>query len=138
MLVTVRTLRRAAPDAARPAAVPRSQAIAALALALCSFALAWVAVAGPLPASLVKSPLAPSELAALVTTIAVGTLIALAFAREAPFAAGAGAVRALRAACTPVGRALEAIDYTLRGWSVAGLSLLVITLAFALLMRASA
>jgi len=31
---------------------------------------------------------------------------------------------------------LERIDYLLRGWSVAGLSLLVITLAFGLLMRA--
>ncbi len=135
VLVTVRVLRRAAPDAARPAAVPRSQELAALALALGSFALAWIAVTGPLPASLVKNPLAPGELATLATTILGGALLAFAFAREAPFAAGAGAVRALRTVFTPVGRTLEAIDYTLRGWSVAGLALLLVTLTFALLMR---
>ncbi|MCC6870029.1 MAG: hypothetical protein IT522_14520 [Burkholderiales bacterium] len=135
VLVTVRALRRPPADATPPAAVPRSQELAALTLALCSFALAWVAVAGPLPASLVKNPLAPSEFAWLMTTVVVGALLALGFAREAPFAAGAGAVRALRAVCAPVGRALEAIDYALRGWSVASLSLVLVTLAFALLMR---
>jgi len=136
VLVVVRGWRAAPSDGAVPAAVPRSQELAALALALCSFALAWVAISGPLPASLVKNPLAASELATLAVTLAVGTLVALALGREAPFGGATGAVRALRGALHWTGVVLERIDYVLRAWPVAGLSLLAITLAFGFLMRA--
>jgi len=135
VLVVVRGWRTVPAGASAPAAVPRSQELAALALALCSFALAWVAVSGPLPASLVKNPLAASELATLAVTLAVGTLVALALGREAPFGGTAGAVRALRGMLHWIGVVLERIDFVLRAWPIAGLSLLAITLAFGFLMR---
>ncbi len=136
VLVVARAVRKVPAGAAVPGAVPRYQELAALALALCSFGLAWVAVSGPVPASLVANPLALDELVALATVFVGGSLVALAFAREAPFAATNGAVRALRALSLGLGGVLERIDYALRGWSVAGMSLLVITLVFGLLMRA--
>ncbi len=135
-LVVVRGWRAVPVGASAPAAVPRSQEFAALALALCSFALAWIAVAGPLPASLVKNPLAASELATLAVTLAMGTLVALTFGREAPFGGATGAVRALRGMLHWIGVMLERIDFVLRAWPIAGLSLLAVTLAFGFLMRA--
>lgn len=136
VLVAARGFGRAAPGAPRPEAVPRYQELAALALAACSFALAWVAVAGPLPASLVKNPLAFDELVPLLLTLVAGTAAAVVFGRDAPFAGRVALVRGARAVLHGLAVLLERIDYLLRGWSVAGLSLLVITLAFGLLMRA--
>jgi len=122
--------------AAAPVRVPRSQEIAALALALCSFALALAAVYGPVPGELLGNPLAPKELIATLVTVAGGCVVALLFARDIPPLIPAG--NPIRAAMLAVGGALERTDTALRQWAVAGLSLLVLAFLFGAAMRAHA
>jgi multicomponent Na+:H+ antiporter subunit D len=137
VLVIAHALRTPDPQAAPRAAVPRSQELAALALALCSLALAFAAIVGPVPRDLLGNPLAPKELAATLVTIAGGCVLALTLARHLPglpagWLAVAGPARRTMVA---IGSGLERVDRGLRQWSVAGLSLLLLSLLFGLLMR---
>jgi NADH:ubiquinone oxidoreductase subunit 5 (subunit L)/multisubunit Na+/H+ antiporter MnhA subunit len=138
VLVVAHALGRRGSEAAPPARVPRRQEIAALALALASFALALLAVWGPLPAELVGSPFAPKELLATLATIAVGTVLALALSRQLPAMPGwlRSAANVARPATLALGGALERIDAVLRRWPVAGLSLLLLALLFGTTMGA--
>ncbi len=118
--------------------VPRIQELAALSLALCSLALALAAVVGPVPGELLGNPLAPKEIAWTLITVAGGSALALTLARHLPrlpagFLAAASPVRRMMLS---IGGGLERIDLGLRQWSVAGLSLLLLSLLFGLAMRA--
>ena len=138
VLVIAHAFRTPDKKAASCAAVPRVQELAALALALCSLALALTAVVGPVPGELLGNPLAPKEIAWTLITIVGGSVLALTLARHLP-----GVPAGLRAGANPARRAmlaigggLERIDLGLRQWSVAGLSLLVLSLLFGMAMRA--
>jgi formate hydrogenlyase subunit 3/multisubunit Na+/H+ antiporter MnhD subunit len=134
-LVLAHVMRRG-DAAAAPVRVPRSQEIAALALALCSFALALAAVYGPVSGELLGNPLAPKELIATLVTVAGGCVVAILFARDIPPLIPAG--NPIRAAMLAVGGAFERTDTALRQWAVAGLSLLVLAFLFGAAMRAHA
>jgi len=137
VLVIAHAFRTPDPQAAPCAAVPRVQELAALALALCSLALALAAVVGPVPGELLGNPLAPKEIAWTLITIAGGSVLALTLARHLPeLPAGLLAVASPgRRAMLAIGAVLERIDLGLRQWPVAGLSLLVLSLLFGILMR---
>ncbi|MFO1413881.1 MAG: proton-conducting transporter membrane subunit [Burkholderiales bacterium] len=116
--------------ASAPAVTPvamRSQ-LAALALAVCSFLLAFAA-AGPLPDGLVKNPLDPSEIVNTLLVCAGGTVLALGAARTPLLR-----VRPLRAVLVPVGNALARLDFALRQWTVATLAMLALAAGFAVAM----
>jgi multicomponent Na+:H+ antiporter subunit D len=138
VLVIVHAFRRPGPQAAACASVPRLQELAALALALCSLALALAAVVGPVPSELLGNPLAPKEIAWTLVTIAGGSVLALTLARHLPeLPPGLLAVVSFpRRAMLAVGGGLERVDLGLRQWPVAGLSLLLLALLFGLAMRA--
>ena len=91
-----------------------------------------------LPGDLVKSPLDPGELATLVVTVAAGAAIALALGRRLPDLRAGAALAAIgspiRRATVAVGLLVERLDFALRHWHVAGLSLVVLTLLFAAAM----
>jgi multicomponent Na+:H+ antiporter subunit D len=139
VLVIAHAFRTRDKHAAPLASVPRIQELAALALALCSLALALAAVVGPVPRELLGNPLAPKEVAWTLITIGGGSVLALTIARHLPglpvrlMAVVAPARRAMLA----IGAVLERIDLGLRQWAVAGLSLLVLSLLFGVLMRTS-
>jgi hypothetical protein len=117
--------------------VARSQEWAALLLAVCSLLLS-LAVLGPVPASLISNPLAPKELLASAIAIIGGALLVLAYSRELPrFAIVdriAGLLRPLRGALCALAQGFVRIDDGARQWSIAGLSMLVLTLLFAAAM----
>ena len=127
------------PDVRRAHAVPRLQEAAALALALCSLALALAAVFGPVPGELLGNPLAPKEIGWTLVTVIGGSVLALTLARRLP-APPAGLLAdasPVRRATLAAGGILERIDTVLRRWPVAGLSMLVLALLFGALMRMS-
>jgi multicomponent Na+:H+ antiporter subunit D len=138
VLVIAHALRTPAARAAPCASVPRFQEFAALALALCSLALALTAVVGPVPGELLGNPLEPKEMALTLITIAGGSVLALTLSRHLPeLPAGLLAVaNPARRAMLAIGGGLERIDVGLRQWSVAGLSLLLLSLLFGWAMRA--
>ena len=135
VLVIVRTLRSTREPIAPRAPVPHLQGVAALALALCSLALALAAVVGPVPAELLGNPLAPKEFLWTLVTLAGGSVLALTLARQ-PLFDGA-LVRPARHAMVAIGDLLVRIDAVLRQWPVAGLSLLVLAFCFGMAMRAN-
>jgi multicomponent Na+:H+ antiporter subunit D len=139
VLVIAHALRTPIASTAPSAPVPRFQEIAALALALCSLALALAAVVGPVPSELLGNPFAPKEMISTLVTIVGGSVLALTLARQLPrlpasVLAVAGPARRLMLA---IGAILERIDTALRQWPVAGLSLLVLALLFGVAMRAN-
>ena len=138
VLVIAHAFRTPDPPAAPRASVPRLQEFAALALALCSLALALAAVVGPVPGELLGNPLAPKEIGWTLITLAGGSVLALTLSRHLPeLPAGLLAVaNPARSAMLAVGGSLERVDLGLRQWSVAGLSLLLLSLLFGLAMRA--
>jgi len=140
VLVIAHAFRRPGPQTAPPASVPRLQELAALVLALCSLALALGAVVGPVPRELLGNPLAPKEIAWTLITVAGGGVLALTLSRHLPeLPAGLLAFASpARRAMLAIGGGLERVDLGLRQWSVAGLSLLVLSLLFGLAMRAHA
>jgi formate hydrogenlyase subunit 3/multisubunit Na+/H+ antiporter MnhD subunit len=119
-----------APHAPR-SPVPRLQEFAALALALCSVALAFVAVAGGVPADLLGNPLAPKEMSATLVTVAGGALLVLCFALHVPAlpAAALARVSGVRQALLRVGDGFASLDAMSRRWTVAGLALLAVAFA---------
>ena len=118
VLIAVRVFRRpAAPLALTP--VSMLSQWAALGLAVASLLLSLVAMLGPLPASLISSPLSPKDLGTTLGTFAVGALLAFGLARRpllAPTAAPRGGL----------GLLFEQGDRWVRRWPSAMLSLLLI------------
>jgi len=137
VLVVASALGRPPAEMAARARVPRSQGIAAVGLALCSFALALAAVVGPLPSALVAAPFAPKELAWTLVTLAGGCAIAFSVAPHVPAwpRAVRSAVRPLRPAMTAASAALVHADAALRRWPSASLSLLVVAIALVAALR---
>ncbi len=133
VLVIAQALAKPAAPIVPRVRVARSQEWAALALAVCSLLLS-LAVLGPVPASLISNPLAPKELLASAIAIIGGALLVLAYSRELPrFAIVdriAGLLRPLRGALGALANGFVRIDDAARQWSIAGLSMLVLTLLF--------
>ncbi|MFO1315084.1 MAG: proton-conducting transporter membrane subunit [Burkholderiales bacterium] len=134
VLVLAQALRRDPAPRETPSPVARLPQWAALALAVASHLLALAAVAGPLPAELLTSPLAPKELLSIVLTLAVGALAAFGIGRAVPGGTFAALARPLRGGLTFFGATLARVDFALRQWTVAGVSLLALTLLMAAAM----
>ncbi len=113
--------------------VPRIAELAALALAIASLALGFVAD-GALGLDALWGKLTLSDLWSAVLVLAGGAAIAAAFARDLPqIFGGAGRFafgRPLRAAAVAVGGAFAGADGILRRWPVASLALLAAAFAF--------
>lgn len=139
VLVLSSVLRRPAVPVALVKPVPRLSAVAALALSLCSLALAFTAL-GPDSGDLISNPLAPKELGKTLLVVLGGAVLALALSRRALFgAAAAGGVEVakegpFRRVTTKVGVAFEQADALARRWPVASLSLLATAALFGGLM----
>ncbi len=137
VLVIAQALAKPAAPIVPRVRVARSQEWAALLLAVCSLLLS-LAVLGPVPASLISNPLAPKELLASAIAIIGGALLVLAYSRELPrFAIVdriAGLLRPLRGALCALAQGFVRIDDAARQWSIAGLSMLALTLMFAAAM----
>jgi NADH:ubiquinone oxidoreductase subunit 5 (subunit L)/multisubunit Na+/H+ antiporter MnhA subunit len=115
------------------APVPRRQEAAALVLALCSLSLGLAGV-GPALRDSASNPLAPSDLWTALWTVLGGGVVAILLGQRLPRVPGSGGVVALvspaRPAAVALGRMLERADGVLRHWPVAGLSLLLLAIAF--------
>jgi formate hydrogenlyase subunit 3/multisubunit Na+/H+ antiporter MnhD subunit len=133
VLVVLRTLGTAPVDAPPRVPAPRSQEMAALLLAFASFALALAAIIGVVPVEILAGALSAKSLGSALLLLVAGAVLALAFAREAVPLPGALAplARAARRVALPIGRGLEQLDFALRGWPAASLSLIAIALALA-------
>jgi hypothetical protein len=136
VLVVAHAFRTPAAPATPRTSVPRFQELAALALALCSLALALAAVVGPVPVELLGNPIAPKEIGWTLVTVIGGGVLALTFARRVPVLSTAvlADTSPARRATLAAGGVLERIDTVLRRWPVAGLSMLVLALLFGVLM----
>ena len=139
VLVVAHAFRTPGTPAPPCASVPRLQEAAALALALCSLALALAAVVGPVPGELLGNPIAPKEIGWTLVTVIGGGVLALMLARRLPVRSTRGLADAspARRATLAAGGVLERIDTVLRHWPVAGLSMLVLALLFGALMATS-
>jgi formate hydrogenlyase subunit 3/multisubunit Na+/H+ antiporter MnhD subunit len=113
--------------------VSRIAELAALALALCSLALGFVAD-GAFSFDALTGMLKLSDLWSAVLVVVVGAVLAGALGRDLPpFMA---ILRPLRHAAMPVGRMFVGIDGVLRKWPVAGLALIAAAIAFGAAMLA--
>jgi len=126
------------------AAVPRVREGAALALAVCALALGLVDWGTYLavPPGALSSPLSLAAFGKSVWPILGGIVLAVLFGRwgdrlpRVPLADDAGAaIGPLRGATVALGRILERTDTVLRRWPIAGLSLLLLAIAFGALME---
>jgi formate hydrogenlyase subunit 3/multisubunit Na+/H+ antiporter MnhD subunit len=112
------------------APVPRLREAAALALALCSMLLGLTAI-GPVPLDILS--LAPKELWSAVLLVLGGGLLALGLGHRLPPVTVDHVVAIMspvRTGAVAVAGAIERADGVLRRWPVAGLSLLVLVIAF--------
>jgi multicomponent Na+:H+ antiporter subunit D len=137
VLVLVSALRRPSGSPQAFTRVSRVSEFAALGLALCSLLLAFAAL-GPLPAELIKNPLAPAELGSTVLVLLGGALLALGLSRQSlsgvdrdTLAARAGVARRVVVA---VGVAFEQADLFFRRWTSASIALLALAVLFGWLM----
>ncbi len=114
--------------------VSRSAELAALALAIASLGLGFVAD-GALSLEALTGMLKLSDLGSAVLIVVVGAVLAGALGRDLP--PSMAILRPLRHATMPVGRMFAGIDGVLRKWPVAGLALIAAAIAFgaALLAR---
>jgi NADH:ubiquinone oxidoreductase subunit 5 (subunit L)/multisubunit Na+/H+ antiporter MnhA subunit len=133
VLVVAQVLAKPAATIVPKVRVSRSQEWAALALAVCSLLLS-LAVLGPVSSSLISNPLAPKELLSSVIVVFVGALLVVAYSRDLPrftvVDTVAGLLRPLRGALSALAQGFVRVDDAARQWSIAGLSLLVLTLLF--------
>jgi NADH:ubiquinone oxidoreductase subunit 5 (subunit L)/multisubunit Na+/H+ antiporter MnhA subunit len=133
VLVLAHALGPAAAPLAPKKPVSRTAELAALALAISSLGLGFVADdASPLDA--LAGMLTFSDLGSAALAVAVGALLAGALARDLP--PSMAFLRPLRHATIPVGRMLVGIDGVLRQWPVAGLALIAAAIAFGAAMLA--
>ncbi|RPH74276.1 NADH-quinone oxidoreductase subunit J, partial [bacterium] len=110
--------------------VPRLQEASALALALCSL-LFGLASMGPVSVDTLS--LIPKELWSALLLVLGGRVLAIGLGYRLPPSTPVGdvaIVSSVRRATVAAGRALERADDALRQWPVAGLSLLVLVIAF--------
>jgi formate hydrogenlyase subunit 3/multisubunit Na+/H+ antiporter MnhD subunit len=144
ILVLVHALTPAAEPVRPRAPVPRFREGAALALALCSLALGLVDWGTYLavPGSALSSPLSLAAFGKSVWPVLGGAALAILLGRwddrrpRLPLADGAGAaIDPVRRATSALGGILERTDEVLRRWPVAGLSLLLLAVAFGALME---
>jgi NADH:ubiquinone oxidoreductase subunit 5 (subunit L)/multisubunit Na+/H+ antiporter MnhA subunit len=127
VLVLAHALRPAAGPIELRRPVPRSAQLAALALALSSLGLGFVAD-GAFSLGALSGMLQLSELWSASGVVVVGAILAGALGRDLPPALAI--LRPLRRAALPLGRMFVGIDGVLRRWPVAGLALLAAALAF--------
>src|SRR5215813_5305014 len=111
------------------ASVPGLQEAAALALALCSMLLGLAAIG---PVSLDALSITPKELWSAILLFIGGGVLALGLGQRLPPVAVSDVTLAsvVRHATLAAGGMLEQTDDALRRWPVAGLSLLVLVIAF--------
>jgi len=136
VLVLARVVGPAARSGGAGARVSRSAEGAALALAVGSFALGFVRFDPllPVPPESSSSGLTLAAVWKVLWPFAGGALLAILLARA--WQPQADALGAIRGAATALGVACEKADGVLRRWPVAGLSLLVLVLAFGAAMLA--
>jgi len=113
--------------------VSRLAELAALALAIVSLALGFVAD-GAFSLDALSGMLKLSDLWSAVVTIVVGAALAAALGRDLPPAMAA--LRPLRHATVPLGGMFVRLDGVLRQWPVAGLALILAATAFGAAMVA--
>jgi NADH:ubiquinone oxidoreductase subunit 5 (subunit L)/multisubunit Na+/H+ antiporter MnhA subunit len=143
LLVLVHAVLPAAEPVKVRVRIPRMQEAAALALALCSLLLGLVPWDGflTIPAGGMPSPLSVETLFKAAWPILAGGVVAVLLGRWPPMqwrlfsGSGLGAIvgSAQRAALV-LGELFERIDGTLRQWTAAGISLLVVTIMFGVVM----
>jgi formate hydrogenlyase subunit 3/multisubunit Na+/H+ antiporter MnhD subunit len=113
------------------APVPRLQEAAALALALCSLLLGLAAI-GPVPLDALV--FAPKELWSAILLVIGGGVLALGLSRRLPpmpvCDVVLGIMSPVRTGAVAVAGMIERTDGALRRWPVAGLSLVVLVIAF--------
>jgi formate hydrogenlyase subunit 3/multisubunit Na+/H+ antiporter MnhD subunit len=130
LLVVVHALWPADGPVKLRAPVPRLQEAAALVLALCSMLLGLAAIG---PVSLDTLSLAPKELWSAILLVLGGGVLALGLGyRLPPVTVGDGVaiMSPVRTAALALAGVIERADSVLRRWPVAGLSLMVLVIAF--------
>jgi formate hydrogenlyase subunit 3/multisubunit Na+/H+ antiporter MnhD subunit len=130
VLVLTHALARANAPLTMRAPIPLSRSGAALGLALCSLLLGLVEWGGYLsvPPGILSGVLTTSTLWKTLWPVLVGAVLALVLGRR-------GDGRSRGPLGDAVGGLFERTDTVLRGWVVAGLSLLALAIAFAALME---
>jgi multicomponent Na+:H+ antiporter subunit D len=117
--------------------VPRLREVTALALALCSLLLALASV-GVVGRDMLATALTPGELWSALLLVAGGGVLAIALGQQPPHVAvgglAAAVVGGVRRAAGAVAEVVERADGALREWPLAGLSLLVLAIAFGVTM----
>jgi multicomponent Na+:H+ antiporter subunit D len=137
VLVLAHALRPAREPLELRAPVARIREAVALALALCSLSLALVPF-GSIPRDMLSAAFTPAELWSVLVLFAGGGLLAIGIGHRLPRVAVGGIVAAVvgraRLAAGAVAGMVERADGALREWPVAGLSLLVLAIAFGVTM----
>ena len=134
VLVLANALRRPSAPVRLAKRVSRLSEYAALALALCSLLLAFAAL-GPVPGSLISSPLAPKELGSTLLVVLGGALLAFGLSRR-PLLGGGEHDGPVRRATVAAGTGFEHADAFLRRWPSASLALMLLAALFGGLMLA--
>jgi formate hydrogenlyase subunit 3/multisubunit Na+/H+ antiporter MnhD subunit len=133
VLVLAHALSRADAPVKLHAPVSRLAETAALALALCSLLLGFVAVGAGLPDAL-SSAFTPASLGSALLIILGGGALAIGLGLQLPPIASANVLIAilspLRRTSVAVGGMLARTDGVLRQWPVAGLALIALAIAF--------
>jgi multicomponent Na+:H+ antiporter subunit D len=137
VLVLAHALSPAPEPLALRAPVPRVRETAALALALCSLLLAFAAV-GWVSRDMLSTALSPGELWSVLLLVLGGGLLAIALGHRLPRVPIGGVVVAMvggvRRAAGAVAGVFDRVDGAFREWPLAGLSLLVLAIAFGVTM----
>ena len=137
VLVLVHAFGPAAEPVTPRAPIPRSREAAALALALCSLSLGLVPWAGLLPVApgALSNPLALAGFGKTLWPVLGGAVLAVLLGRWGhPLPRVVTSVGPARRAARAASGVLEGIDGLLQRWSVAGVSLLALAVAFGLAM----
>jgi NADH:ubiquinone oxidoreductase subunit 5 (subunit L)/multisubunit Na+/H+ antiporter MnhA subunit len=133
VLVLAHALRRADGPIEPKKPVSRVAELAALALAIASLALGFVAD-GAFSLDALTGMLTLSDLWSAVLTVVAGAVLAGVLGRDLP--PSLAAVRPLRSVTVPLGGMFVGVDGVLRQWPVAGLSLIAAAIAFGAAMVA--
>jgi multicomponent Na+:H+ antiporter subunit D len=137
VMVLAQALRRPPEPLELRVPVSRVREVTALALALCSLLLALPSV-GVIGRDMLSTAFTPGELWSVLLLVAGGGLLAIALGQRSPHVAGGGvAVTMIGGARRAAGAAagvVEHADGALREWPIAGLSLLLLAIAFGVTM----